>query len=608
MNPISRQRESWQNFTRGAEIWLHQTRMMFSSIVFILICALLIGFVVVYLGLIFWATPQEIYYFEKYIEASFKGIFFSEHAKVLLWIGDEQKSVYLDVAKHIAKPFKEMVMWKLYILLIFGLSAIGLSFMALMAYLTKYGKGKMKDDHLRGGKSTTGEGLRNLLIDNGEASSYSVANVPLRKNSETLHFLLAGATGTGKSVAILELLDQIRTQGKRAAIYDPTGQFIEHFYRPGKDIILNPLDARSPRWSLWNEIRASYDYVNIVEGLIPLPHGINEPFFPLAGRQLLEDTCIKLAESGKMTNKALYESMAIEEIDKIYAMLKGTAGAAYIAPKTEKTGHNIRMVVINALNSFRFLSDDGENFSLRNWLEKEGDDSWLFISAKETQKTALKPLISLWMSILIRYSMDLKPVHESRLWLIIDELAGLHKLDTLELGLTNLRKYGVGIVNGLQLFSQLIEIYGPHAARTIISMCQTKLILRVGDGDTAEDLARLFGKAEIDEKEETFSYGLNSQRDGVSVFARRQMREIVMSSEMMLLPDLKGFLSIPGNYPVAKVEYSYRAREKIAQGFIERPGFEVNLNTSQIEPMSNEGDSNPNKSLEKVESEVLAKL
>ena len=261
-------------------------------------------------------------------------------------------------------------------------------------------------------------------------------------------------------------------------------------------------------------------------------------------------------------------------------------------------------MVINALTSFRFLRDDGENFSLRTWLENEDDDSWLFISAKETQKTALKPLISLWMSILIRYSMDLKPVHESRLWLIIDELAGLHKLDVLELGLTNLRKYGVGIVNGVQLFSQLIEIYGPHVARTIISMCQTKLILRVGDGDTAEDLARLFGKAEIDEKEETFSYGLNSQRDGVSVFARRQMREIVMSSEMMLLPDLKGFLSIPGNYPVAKVEYNYRTREKVAEGFIERPGFEVKFNAEKIDA----GNKDVKESQNEVATEVLAKL
>lgn len=577
MNPISRQREGFQNFTRGAEIWLHQTRMMFSSMLMILAAALAIGFVGIYVGIMSWASKDEMYYSQKYMEASFKGFIFPETGKVTLLIDGHEMEVSPGTAKEVARPFKEMAIWKIYVLSMIGLLICGVSFFVLILSLTKYGGRKMKDDHLRGGKLTTGDELKNQLLEKNEASPYSMAGVPLRKNSETLHCLVTGATGTGKSVAILEMLDQIRSQGKRAAVYDPTGKITETFYRPGKDIILNPLDARCPRWTPWNEIRASYDYLNIVEGLIPLPHGMSEPFFPLAGRQLLEDTCIKLAEAGRMTNKALYESMAIEEIDKIYAMLKGTAGAAYIAPKTEKTGHNIRMVVINALTSFRFLRDDGENFSLRNWLEKEDDDSWLFISAKETQKTALKPLISLWVSILIRYAMDLKPVYEPRLWLVIDELAGLHKLETLELGLTNLRKYGVPMLNGVQQFSQLIEIYGPQVAKTIISMSQTKLVLRVGDGDTAEVLARLFGKAEIDEKEETYSYGLNSQRDGVSVFARRQMREIVMPSEILTLPDLTGYLAIPGDYPVAKVSYTYRNREEIASGFIERSGFEVDI-------------------------------
>jgi len=601
MNPISRQREGLQNFTRGAEIWLHQTRMMFSSMLMILVAALVIGFVGIYVGMICWASKDEMYYSQKYMEASFKGFIFPETGKVTLLIDGHEAEVNPIVAKEIARPFKEMAIWKIYVLSMIGLFIGGVSFFVLIWALTKYGGRKMKDDHLRGGKRTSGEILKKQLLEKHEASPYSMAGVPMRKNSEALHCLVTGATGTGKSVVILDMLDQIRQQGKRAAVYDPTGQFIETFYRPGKDIILNPLDVRCPRWTLWNEVRASYDYLNIVEGLIPLPHGISEPFFQLAGRQLFEDVCIKLAEAGRMTNKALYESIALEEIDKIYALLKGTAGASYVGPKTEKTGHNIRMVVVNAINSFRFLRDDGENFSLRNWLEKENDDSWVFISAKETQKTALKPLISLWVSILIRYAMDLKPVHEPRLWLVIDELAGLHKLETLELGLTNLRKYGVPMLNGVQQFSQLIEIYGPHVAKTIISMSQTKLVLRVGDGDTAKVLEELFGKAEIDEKEETYSYGLNSQRDGVSVFARRQMREIVMSSEIRHLPDLAGYFSIPGNYPVAEVSYSYRNREKVASGFIERSGFEVFLEQDKNQPSALGDDDDVN-----VSGKVLA--
>lgn len=40
-------------------------------------------------------------------------------------------------------------------------------------------------------------------------------------------------------------------------VYDPTGEFTEAFYREGKDILMNPLDSRSPNWNVWNEIRPS---------------------------------------------------------------------------------------------------------------------------------------------------------------------------------------------------------------------------------------------------------------------------------------------------------------------------------------------------------------
>ena len=256
MNPINRQREGFQNFTRGAEIWLHQTRMMFSSMMMILVAALVIGFVGIYVGMICWASKDEMYYSQKYMEASFKGFIFPETGKVTLMVDGHEAEVSPTVAKKISRPFKEMATWKIYVLSMVGLLIGGVSFFVLIWSLTKYGGRKMKDDHLRGGKRTSGEILKKQLLDKSEASSYSMAGVPMRKNSETLHSLVTGATGTGKSVAILDLLDQIRQQGKRAAVYDPTGQFIETFYRPGKDIILNPLDGVNPTYALPGAIRS----------------------------------------------------------------------------------------------------------------------------------------------------------------------------------------------------------------------------------------------------------------------------------------------------------------------------------------------------------------
>ena len=201
-------------------------------------------------------------------------------------------------------------------------------------------------------------------------------------------------------------------------------------------------------------------------------------------------------------------------------------------------------------------------------------------------REALKPVLSLWIDIAIKAVLDLPAIHQERLWFCIDELPTLQKLDVLKLALTNTRKYGLCMVLGVQDFSQLYEIYGHDLAKTIISGCQTKLMLRVTDGGAAKLLADLMGKTEVDEKEETLSFGINAQRDGVSVYARRSMRDIVLTSEILTLPDMVGYLVIPGDYPIAKVEYTYIPTPKIAEGFIERSGFQVNFGDGQAHPLA----------------------
>jgi hypothetical protein len=260
----------------------------------------------------------------------------------------------------------------------------------------------------------------------------------------------------------------------------------------------------------------------------------------------------------------------------MHALLLGTAGASYVDPITERTGMSLKMTIQNQLEAFRFLHDNGELFSIRKWVQQDSD-AWMFITARESMREALKPVLSLWIDTAIKAVLDLEPVHKERLWFFIDELPTLQKLDILKLALTNTRKYGLCCVIGIQDFSQLTEIYGQHQAKTIISGCQTKLLLRVTDGEAARLLAKLMGEAELDEKEETLSYGLNSSRDGVSVFARRNLRDIVLTSQVLTLPDMTGYITIPGDYPVARVEYRYEPNPTIAEGFIERAGFGINF-------------------------------
>ncbi|WP_186233694.1 type IV secretion system DNA-binding domain-containing protein, partial [Burkholderia gladioli] len=214
-------------------------------------------------------------------------------------------------------------------------------------------------------------------------------------------------------------------------------------------------------------------------------------------------------------------------------------------------------------------------FSIRQWIQDEDpkNDSWLFISCNEEQKLAILPLISLWCDIAIRSLLTLEPSHSERMWYFYDELPTLQKLEIMKLAATNIRKFGGCFVIGLQDFSQLFQIYGEHLARTIISGCQTKLLLRVTDGDAAKALANAIGQADLDEKEESVNLGIDERRDGMSVFARRNLRDLVLSSEILRLPDMQGYVVTPGPYPIARVKYRYVPHAKIAKSYIPRKSF-----------------------------------
>ncbi len=88
----------------------------------------------------------------------------------------------------------------------------------------------------------------------------TLAGAPLSSEDETKHFKFIGTTGTGKSTAIRELLSRGLARGDRAVIADPDGGYLRNFYNPDRgDIILNPFDPDSVKWTLVGEIQSDYD-------------------------------------------------------------------------------------------------------------------------------------------------------------------------------------------------------------------------------------------------------------------------------------------------------------------------------------------------------------
>ena len=570
-----KEKGSTSSFSRGTDLWMHQARMFASAIITVLVMSIILG-IVAGAGY-FWykTTPAERYAFERYTNASARLMFGMTANK--MEINTDKGEVRVSVEQMVElteQDAEEVVRHATNASKVAGLEILGLV-VFLAVYWWAYGASKMKDHQLRGSELVDGETLKRRVEERKEASPYNIAGVPMRVKSETLHTLIAGAQGTGKSQEIFHLLKQIRARGKRAIVYDPSEEFTRAFFREGVDVLMNPLDKRSPNWNPWEEIELDFHYDNLAAGLIPDP-AEGDPFWSLAGRAVLVDTLRVLGREGRRTNKDLYNAISMSNLEAMHALLEGTAAASYVDPTTERTGMSLKMTIQNMLNAFRFLPDEGEKFSIRRWI-RDDSDSWLFITARESVRDAIKPVLSLWIDVAIKAVLDLEPIHRERLWFFLDELPTLQKLDILKLAVTNTRKYGLCMVIGVQDFSQLYEIYGQRMAQTIISGCQTKLLLRVTDGEAAKLLAQGMGQAEIDEKDETLSYGLQASRDGVSVMARRSVRDLVLGSEILTLPDMTGFLVIPGDYPIAKVKYKYIPIDFIADGYQPRGGIDVGL-------------------------------
>lgn len=498
-----------ENLVRGADTLLHQGTMLAKAALWAISSGVLVGSVVVSIGASLVTTSTERTFAYKHIAARTKVFFSQEKHSVDLVINGKEVSLPADQAAIVTSGIFEKVRARVALVGLFGLIVGGTTSWALVLYWRRRGRKQAEDEFIRGARLVDASHLEALIRADEKASNITIGGVPNISGGEMKHTLISGAVGTGKSVCILEILDCVRKQGKRAIVYDPTGEFTELYYREGRDVILNPLDARSRNWNLWREIREDVDYRSFATSLVQVKSQ-TDPFFEQSARIIAEELFRKLAQTGGATNQAVYDAAAKLTLQELFELLKGTSGANLIDPAGERTALSVRSAFLNAMNSFRYLHDEGEAFSIREWVANDSADSWLFIPSRRDQHEAIKPLITLWLEIAILGVMNLPPIREPRFWLVIDELPSLQKIESLRTAVAETRKYGLCGVFGLQSVAQLRDLYGKDIAQTIMGLCQTWVVLRVADSETAKYLSETLGQADIQEKDEGLPEGLHA--------------------------------------------------------------------------------------------------
>lgn len=582
----------FKDFTRGGQITLHNIRMYLQIIDKVLWIVAFLFVASLILCTYFLTSEYQRYVSVEYIWSLFMG-FLNSDAKdrfiqpngIQAWVKCLD-IIHSPLVKQIVRDAFHQLTLSVYI----SIALSVLSYTLISKWLKGRGKKHTDDVKLRGDQLMPVQEMRHYLIRHQLNSDLQLAGLPLIKNKETAHLFFHGTTGTGKSNAIKELLDQIRKRGDRVIIYDKSCNYLEEFFQAEKDVLLNPLDQRGESWDLWRECRDAADFDSLAAAQIPMPLSNQDPFWVNAARTIFSSAAYEMRNDEDKSIQKLLQTLLTADLHSIQKYLKGTEAETLASDKIEKTAVSIKSVLATYLKSLKYVKDDGEAFSIRDWVQNDSAKNWLFITSLGDRHETLKPLISCWLDIAVNALLSLPASQTRRIWLILDELTSLQPLPYLTQTLSESRKFGGCAVIGIQNHAQLSKLYGQDGAREISALLNTRFMFRQPDPDIAKWAAVNFGETITDEVREGISYGANTMRDGISINRVETQKQLISYSEIMSLADLEAFVRLPGQLPLTRVKFSYQPRSRKNEPFLLRQFEHQKMTSALADDLSDTGE------------------
>jgi hypothetical protein len=403
-----------------------------------------------------------------------------------------------------------------------------------------------------------------------QASSLSLAGVAVPRQDEVKHFKLIGATGTGKSTLIRELLHGALTRGDRAVIVDPDGGYLSRFYKPARgDVILNPFDARSARWDIFAEIRSDYDVAQLARSLIP-ERG-SDPQWPGFARTFFESVMDQASAAGIRDLAELYRLLTSASPAELKPFLAGTPAASFTEEANAKLFFGQQATASEHIKCLDYIRKQrGAPLSVKEWVRT--GKGVLFLPYQADQIAAIRSIVSTWVRLAIFQTMSLGE-GDHRLCFAIDELDALGAIDGLPDALVRLRRFGGRCLIGFQSIGQVSATYGNGPADAIVENCGTTVVLRCSAserGGTSRFASQLIGDRQVlrtttsRNSPALFSGGHSS----TSQSEQHATEPAVMAAEIEQLADREGFLKLASHPAWMKVRFPFYELPKVAEPFV----------------------------------------
>ena len=327
------------------------------------------------------------------------------------------------------------------------------------------------------------------------------------KNAEEQNVFVVGGQGSGKTVILRALVQQVIERRARLFIYDEKKEFTSWFYNKQSTILIAPWDRRSRAWDIQADVTTEQAAKLVSACMIKMAKGDNA-VFSKGARLLFAGMFIILNRTKKQWGWVeLAQLLETDEENLLKLLEEHYPRASTFIMKESKTTQGFFIDIATSLDFIHELAKAWprayeKGFSVTHWIKHEKSKvQTVIVQADKRFNHVGAPLCSAMIGLMTASILSQSNSFKREIWLVLDELANFppnsYLLEWLALG----RSKGCRCLAGTQSVSALQkeEMYGDKGTDALLVLFGLLIALRMGSaGQAAEYCAKAFGKRKIE--------------------------------------------------------------------------------------------------------------